>query len=67
MEIIIGLVLLGLVLITAEMLLPGGILGLLGGAAFVASVVVSYNEYGLLTAFLTFIGVLLAMGLTMAM
>lgn len=67
MEIIIGLIVLGLVLITAEMLLPGGVLGLLGGAAFIASVVFSYQEYGVGVALLTFLGVIILVGLTMAL
>lgn len=46
MSTIITLTLLGLVLVLAEMFLPGLILGLVGAALLVAAMVVGYVEYG---------------------
>ncbi|MFQ3577392.1 MAG: NfeD family protein [Verrucomicrobiia bacterium] len=43
---IIGLALGGLVLLIVELLIPGGIVGILGGLMMAASIVLCYTEYG---------------------
>lgn len=43
---IVGLVVLGGLLVTAELFVPGMVLGFLGGVALVASVVLCFTEYG---------------------
>lgn len=48
MSTIITLTLLGLILVLAEMFLPGMILGLLGVALLIAAIVVGYVEFGLI-------------------
>jgi len=48
MSTIITLTLLGLILVLAEIFLPGVILGLLGAALLVAAIVVGYVEFGLI-------------------
>lgn len=46
MEWIIALVLCGLLLVIAEIFLPGGILGLVGAGCLVAAAVMSFQEFG---------------------
>lgn len=46
---IISLLLLGLLLLFAEAILPGGIVGFFGTIAIIASAVVCFNEYGPVT------------------
>lgn len=51
----------GLILIAAEVVVPGGILGVLGGLALLGGVIVSFHDYGLgggLVAFLLALGLL---------
>lgn len=55
MLLIIGLVLVGLLLISAEILVPGGILGLLGGVAVIGAVWVAFTDYGFFGAIWTFV------------
>ncbi|WP_309387546.1 NfeD family protein [Cerasicoccus frondis] len=62
MTLIIGLILVALVLISFEIVVPGGILGLLGAVAVIGAVSVAYNEYGLYVALATFMGALLLIG-----
>ena len=50
MSIIIGLIILGLVFISFELIVPGGILGFLGGIAILAACVLAYMDYGMLGA-----------------
>lgn len=52
MTIIIILFLVGILLIAAEVFLPGGIIGLMGGAAMLGGVVMAHSEYGAQGAFI---------------
>jgi membrane-bound serine protease (ClpP class) len=54
---IIVLIVVGFLLIAAEVFVPGMILGILGGLLLVAAVVLSYMEYGVLTGSLVAGGV----------
>lgn len=54
---IILLVVLGFILIGAEVFIPGMILGILGGICLLAAIAWSYTEYGLLTGSMVFGGV----------
>ncbi|WP_309395861.1 NfeD family protein [Cerasicoccus maritimus] len=55
MVLIIGLIIAGLILISFEIVVPGGILGLLGVGAVLGAVYVAFSEYGLFGAIFTFI------------
>jgi membrane-bound ClpP family serine protease len=57
MEIIIGLIILGLILISFELIVPGGILGLLGFAAYVSACALVYQDHGMAAALTTFISI----------
>ena len=52
MTLIVILFVAGVLLIAAEVILPGGIIGLAGGGALVAGIIVAYNEYGASGAFI---------------
>lgn len=54
MEIIIGLIVLGLALLFIEIFVPGGILGILGSISILVACIYSYQEFGLETALTTF-------------
>lgn len=47
MEIIIALIVLGIILISFEILVPGGVLGFLGGVSIFAACAVAFNQYGI--------------------
>lgn len=55
MLLIIGLILAGLILISFEILVPGGILGALGGVAVLGACWVAFTEYGFFGAAWTFL------------
>jgi membrane-bound serine protease (ClpP class) len=55
MTLIIALILIGLVLITFELIIPGGILGGLAILAILGATAAAYFEYGLSGAILTFL------------
>lgn len=65
MNLIIGLIAIGLVLISFEIIVPGGVLGILGGLALIAACVVAYDLYGMFGAGTTFIVSLLIVALTL--
>jgi len=52
---IIGLVIAGVLLIAVEIIVPGGILGLLGGVVLFAAVGYAFTEFGLMGAGVTFL------------
>lgn len=56
MSIIIGLILLGLVFIFFEVIVPGGLLGILGGAAIIGASALCFENYGLMGALGVFVG-----------
>lgn len=51
---IIGLIVIGLVLITFEIVVPGGVLGVLGVGAMVIACVLAFQSYGAMGAFIVF-------------
>ncbi|MDQ8187313.1 NfeD family protein [Pelagicoccus sp. SDUM812002] len=55
MSLIVGLIALGLGLIMLEIFIPGGIVGIFGGIAMLAAVVISFDQYGVEGAILTFV------------
>ncbi|HCR37609.1 MAG TPA: serine protease [Opitutae bacterium] len=59
MGLIITLILAGLILISFEVVVPGGILGTLGFISYAAACFFAYETYGPMTAILLFIGTLL--------
>lgn len=65
MTIIIGLILLGLVFISFELIIPGGILGFLGGVAILAACILAYIDYGILPAAGVLLGSLVLVVLTL--
>lgn len=67
MTIIIGLILLGLMLISFEVIVPGGILGVLGGVAIIGACVLSFKEYGTGGAIGIFIGSIVVTGIMLAL
>lgn len=56
MTLIIGLIVLGLVLVSFEIIVPGGLLGFLGAVSIIAACVLAYQDYGMLGALGLFIG-----------
>lgn len=54
---IIALIIVGLLMVAAEVFVPGMILGILGGICLAIAVVWSYSEYGVLTGTMVFVGV----------
>ena len=54
MKTLILCVLLGLALISFEVFVPGGVLGILGALALIFAVGIAFNEYGILGGSLTF-------------
>ncbi|WP_221032308.1 NfeD family protein [Actomonas aquatica] len=46
MTLIVVLFLVGMVLLSAEIILPGGIIGVIGGLAMLAGCVLSFSEFG---------------------
>lgn len=46
MTLILVLFLVGMVLLSAEIILPGGIVGIIGGLAMLAACVLSFSEFG---------------------
>jgi len=63
MTLILGLILAALVLIFFEVILPGGILGLLALACIVGATWAGSVEYGAVGGVVTFLGSLIAVGL----
>ncbi len=63
MTLITGLVLAALVLIFFEVILPGGVLGLLALACILGATWLGFADYGALGGVLTFFGALVAVGL----
>ncbi|PXA05705.1 hypothetical protein DDZ13_02200 [Coraliomargarita sinensis] len=63
MMLILGLILAALVLIFFEVILPGGILGLLALACIVGATWLGFADYGVAGGALTFLGSLIAVGL----
>ena len=63
MTLILGLILAALVLIFFEVILPGGILGLLALACIVGATWVGFAQYGAVGGGATFLGSLLSVGL----
>lgn len=57
MELIAGLIILGLILISFELIVPGGILGLLGFSAYVGACALVYQDHGIGPALGTFFGI----------
>lgn len=62
MLLIIGLIIAALVLISFEIVAPGGILGVLGAVAVIAAAAVAYDEYGLIPAVFTLIASVVVIG-----
>lgn len=56
MELIAGLIILGLILISFELIVPGGVLGLLGFAAYIGAYSLVYQDHGIGPALGTFFG-----------
>lgn len=54
MSLIVGLMILGFGLIMLEIFIPGGVVGLLGGASLLGSIVLSYSEFGMEGALIAF-------------
>lgn len=63
MTLIIGLLVLGLILISVEFFIPGGIVGGIGCLLMLAAIVLSYNAYGLVAAGWVLVGCLFGGGL----
>jgi len=57
MELIVGLIILGLILISFELIVPGGILGILGFAAYVGACALVYQDHGIGPALGTFFSI----------
>lgn len=55
MSIIIGLIILGFILISFEIIVPGGVLGILGSIMLLAACAKSYQDYGFMAASLLFV------------
>jgi membrane-bound ClpP family serine protease len=62
-ELIIALFVLGLILISFEFIVPGGILGMLGGLAVIAAWVVAFSAYGAQGGLLAVVGGILVLAL----
>lgn len=65
MNLIIGLIAIGLVLISFEIIVPGGVLGVLGAIALIAASVVAFDTYGAVGAVVTSVISLCVVGLTL--
>lgn len=61
MGIIVTLFIASFALLLAEVFLPGGVLGVLGGLALIAGVIVSFVQYGLGVGLMTMCGAVLAL------
>lgn len=59
MELLIVTLLIGLLLVSAELFVPGGILGIIGAISLIASVVTAFGEFGPSIGTYYLIGVLL--------
>jgi len=59
MSLIIGLIILGIILISFEIIVPGGILGVLGAISIIAACVLALQDYGAAAAIAVFLGSLL--------
>lgn len=59
MELIIGLIALGLILISFELIVPGGILGLLGFGAYIGACTLVYQAHGMGPALTVFFAICL--------
>ena len=67
MTLIIGLILLGLELISFEVIVPGGVLGILGALSIIGACILSFQEYGLTGATGIFIGSLIVVVVMLAL
>jgi len=65
MSTIIGLIILGIILISFEIIVPGGILGVLGGICLIGACVLTFQQYGMLGALGIFIGSLILVTVTL--
>lgn len=54
MNTIIGLILLGVVLVSFEVIMPGAILGILGASSFIGAIYLAYQDYGIFGGFVAF-------------
>lgn len=63
MTLIVALLVLGLVLISVEFFIPGGIVGVVGALLMLGAVVLSYHEYGIMAAGWVLIGAVVGGGL----
>lgn len=54
---IIALLIIGALLVSAEVFVPGMVLGILGGLCLLAGIILSYAEFGLMTGTLVLVGV----------
>lgn len=64
MTVIIALVVVGIILLLAELVLPGGVIGIGGAMCLLAAVVMTFVNYGVMAGFCAFLGVLV-LGLIM--
>ncbi|MFI5206330.1 MAG: NfeD family protein, partial [Candidatus Paceibacterales bacterium] len=63
MTTIIGLLLIGLIFIAFEVVVPGAILGILGGLALLGASVVAYSQYGSGWGTIVFLGSIILLGM----
>ena len=64
MNLIIGLILVGLVLLFFEVIIPGGILGILAALCMLAAIILAFTDYGPMEGILTLItSIILTIGI----
>lgn len=64
MNLVIVLYALGAFLLAVELIVPGGIIGAIGGVLMLGGIIVLYSEYGLEAGILGFLGALAILALT---
>jgi len=57
----------GLMLIGAEVFIPGGVLGLIGGLALFGAVIIAFNIYSATTATFITVGIIMMIGVVIAL
>jgi membrane-bound serine protease (ClpP class) len=66
-ELFYTLLIAGLMLIGAEVFIPGGVLGLIGGLALFGAVIIAFNIYSATTATFISVGIIMLVGVVIAL
>lgn len=66
-QLYIGLVLAGLILIGAEIFTPGAILGIMGAMSLVAAAIIAFPAFGNTGGFISALGILIGVGVAMVL